>query len=313
MKPRDWKYFGGSAAAHLALILALLVAPGFFTNSRQDRFEAPPIELIPAHVIDGPPGGGGAAPARQEEDRPPASPAVPTPRVAPRETPLPEPAKEPEPAPKPVTRAAPTPRATPTPRDVPAEIPDAPKTKKPERPAVEIDFSKKTRLDTAAPKKTRDQAAAKARADAERAEKGAAEKARRERAARVDSLTKSLAGRLSGGTTIEAIGPPGGGGGAGFANYDQIVKKVYSDAWIEPDDVTDELATVRVQVTIRRDGKVDRTGTRVLKRSGIPSLDRSVQATLDRVTSMPAFPATARDESRSYTINFNLRSMRSDG
>lgn len=306
MKPLDWRYFGGSAAAHLALILALLVAPGFFTNSRQERFDAPPIELIPAHVIDGPPGGGGA-PARQAEDRPPAAPAEPAPRPAVRETPPPEPVKQPEPAPKPVTRT------TPVPRDVPAEIPDPPKTKKPERPAVKIDFNKQTRLDTAARKKIPDQTAAKSRAEAERADKAAAEKARREWEARVGGLTKSLAGRLSGSTSIEAIGPPGGGGGAGFANYDQIVKKIYSDAWIEPDDVTDELATVRVQVTIRRDGKVDRAGTRVLKRSGNASLDRSVQATLARVETLPPFPAGARDESRSYTINFNLRSMRSDG
>lgn len=313
MNRLDWKCLWGSLGAHLALLLTLLVAPGFFTDARREPYDAPPIEIIPAYIIDGPPGGGAATPGPREE-RPPAAPAPaasapaePAPRPVTRETPPPDPV---EPAPKPAPRAV----TPPPPRNEPAEIPDPPKNRKPVAPKVEIDFSQKTKVDSAAKKKAREQAAAKARAEEQRAQKAADDKARREWESKVGGLAKSLAGRLSGSTSIEAIGPPGGGGGgAGFANYDQVVKKVYSDAWIEPDDVTDELATVRVQVTIRRDGSVDRAGTRVLRRSGIPSLDRSVQATLDRVTSVLPFPAGARDESRSYTINFNLRSMRSDG
>lgn len=307
MSAFQWKHLGGSAAAHVAILLALVVAPGFLSKSRLDLRDAPPLELIPAHLLDGAPGDGTPAPAPRNE--PPAAPpaAAPEPVRTPpvRQPEPPKPAPRPAPTPAVVPKAAP--KTVPEPRATPVKTPEPPKKQTPEPQKLQIDFTRKTAVDTTAQAKARE-AAAKAQAAAERA---AAEKRQREWEARVGGVTKNLAGRLAGTTTIQPVGA--GGGGAGFANYAQYVKKVYSDAWIEPDGVADRQATVRVQVTIRRDGSVDRAGTRVLSRSGVPALDRSVQSALERVTFVRPFPDSLKDDSLTFTISFNLDSKRLDG
>lgn len=300
----QWRHFGGSIAAHVAILLALVVAPGFLFKSRLDLRDTPPLELIPAHLLDGAPGDGTPAPAPRSAPPAAAPPAaapepVRTPPV--RQPEPPKPAPRPTPAPAAVPKAAP--KTTPAPRPTPAVVPDPPKKRTPEPQKLQIDFTKQKTVDTKAR-----EAATAAQAAAERA---AAEKRQREREARVGEITKNLAGRLAGTTTIQPMGS--GGGGAGFANYAQYVKKIYSDAWIEPDGVADRQATVRVQVTIRRDGSVDRAGTRVLSRSGVAALDRSVQTALERVDFVRRFPDSLKDDSLTFTISFNLDSKRLDG
>jgi TonB family protein len=59
---------------------------------------------------------------------------------------------------------------------------------------------------------------------------------------------------------------------------------------------------------IRKDGRVSQA--RIIKRSGVASLDRSVQEALDRVREVVPFEAGATEDSRTYTIGFNLRSKR---
>lgn len=61
-------------------------------------------------------------------------------------------------------------------------------------------------------------------------------------------------------------------------------------------------------MVIRKDGRVTRA--RIVKRSGVASLDRSVQETLDRVREIVPFEAEATEDQRTYTIGFNLRSKR---
>ena len=103
---------------------------------------------------------------------------------------------------------------------------------------------------------------------------------RRQRiAAAFGSAANSLESSLSGSTTIELKGP--GGGGVPYANFLQAVKSVYQNAWIVPDGITDENATVAAAVTIARDGTV--VSSRITRSSGNPAVDRSVQVTLDRV------------------------------
>jgi TonB family protein len=133
------------------------------------------------------------------------------------------------------------------------------------------------------------EAAAQARADAERREA-------------FNTAVRSLRENLTSGTTVEMRGP--GGGGPTYANYKQVVGSVYFQAWLVPDDVNTDAATVAT-VTIRRDGRVE--SARLIRSSGNAVVDRSVQATLDRVTDIAPFPEGAKEQQRTFTINFNLK------
>jgi len=106
--------------------------------------------------------------------------------------------------------------------------------------------------------------------------------------------------------------PPGpngpGGGGPSYANYGQEVKRIYTEAWRIPDDVTDDEATVKVSVTIARAGHV--ISSRILQASGSKLVDRSIQATLDRVTFVRPFPDGSKDSQKTFNISFNLKAKK---
>src|SRR5439155_833878 len=108
-------------------------------------------------------------------------------------------------------------------------------------------------------------------------------------------------------TTIETDYGPGGGGEA-YANYDQVVKSIYTHAWLPPDDTANDDAITKVTVTIQNDGKV--LSARIFRPSGETRVDGSVQRTLDRVSFIAPFPEGAKDKQRTYKINFNLRAKR---
>ena len=96
-----------------------------------------------------------------------------------------------------------------------------------------------------------------------------------------------------------------------YANYAAVVKSVYEQAWVPPDDAHNDEANVKVTVTIARDGTV--ISARILTPSGDAGVDASVQRTLDRVTFIAPFPEGATEKERTYTINFNLKAKRSLG
>jgi colicin import membrane protein len=152
---------------------------------------------------------------------------------------------------------------------------------------------------------TSENLARKAKAEAAAKAREAAE----EWKGQINKSLQALRSDLSPSTTIEAVGM----GGEAYANYSQAIKTIYTEAWLTPDDVTDDAATVRVEVTIARDGRI--VSSSVLKRSGISSLDKSVQAALDRVERrrLPPFPEGASDTQRTFKINFNLKTKRSLG
>jgi TonB family protein len=52
------------------------------------------------------------------------------------------------------------------------------------------------------------------------------------------------------------------------------------------------------------------TSARIIQSSGNATVDRSVQATLDRVTFIAPFPEGAKEGERAYKINFNLKAKR---
>lgn len=135
--------------------------------------------------------------------------------------------------------------------------------------------------------------------------------------ARADAQRRQLAGsavrtlreNLSSGTSVEMPGP--GGGGATYANYKQVVGSIYYEAWIVPDDVDTEAATAVASVVIARDGTV--ISASLTKSSSNKAVDRSVQATLDRVRFIAPFPEGAKESQRTFTINFNLKAKKAIG
>ena len=94
-----------------------------------------------------------------------------------------------------------------------------------------------------------------------------------------------------------------------YANYAAVVKSVYEQAWVPPDNVQNDEANTRVTVTIANDGTV--ISARILTPSGDSGVDASVQRTLDRVPFIAPFPEGAKEKERTYTINFNLKAKRS--
>ena len=102
-----------------------------------------------------------------------------------------------------------------------------------------------------------------------------------------------------------------GGGGVPYANFLQAVKSRYQQAWIVPDGITDDNATVAASVTIARDGTV--MSARITRSSGNAAVDRSVQVTLDRVKWAAPLPDDAKEDQRTVSINFNVAAKRGTG
>jgi TonB family protein len=285
-----------SAGTHLLLLLLLVLGSAFFVPRQQPR-ELPRINVVPGRLVDDLLAGGGGNPkAKPSEgqqkgetlDRQPqqTQPPQPKPKAA-------EPVKRPEPAP-------PKPTERPTPKQKPSK--PAPPPKETTKPAEAANLPawlkpvKRTATDR---------------------DKAAAEAAARERAANAAANQRALAGLrrdlrnvregFASGTALEAWGP----GGEAYANYDAYVKAVYDNAWIITDELTDELSTTKVRVTIAHTGEV--LSAVIDKPSGNPALDRSVQRVLNAVKFIRAFPEGAREKQRTYIINFNLKAKRSLG
>jgi TonB family protein len=124
--------------------------------------------------------------------------------------------------------------------------------------------------------------------------------------AAVRDASKGLESGLSGGASFEWPAP--GDGSVLYANFFQRVKSVYGHAWIVPDGITDETATVGVSVTIARDGRV--VGARITRSSRNAAVDHSVQVTLDRVKYAAPLPEGAKESQRTVSINFNVAARR---
>ena len=84
-------------------------------------------------------------------------------------------------------------------------------------------------------------------------------------------------------------------------------KKTYSEIWTLGTNsvVTTDPLLVKTKVTIAKDGKVE--SAEIVKSSGNPGFDQSVQQTLDQVKSVQPFGADAKDEQRTFVIDFELK------
>jgi outer membrane biosynthesis protein TonB len=277
-----------SLALHGLLGVILLVGPAFL-SSNPKRSDQSTLEVIPSRIVDSLFSGGGnpnaKPPAAQRVTEPP--PPAPTPQIKEQAV------EERQPV---VEKTKPDVVEKPTPQKPGIKV----STTLVKRPS-EKDKDEKARTDAEA--KAKAQAEAKERA---KAEADARRRAARQLESRLNSAFDSLSQNLSSGTTIEPLGP----GGEAYADYGQVVKSYYDQAWIDPEDVSEDAATVNVKVVIRRDGTV--IADPIQKRSGIPTLDRSVQNALDRVRlrGLPPFPEGAKESQRIYIINFNLKAKR---
>jgi len=276
-----------SLGVHLLFLVLLLVGSAFVLPP------PPPEEPITMELVDIPdlltdelvaPGGGNPMAISSPAPTPRPTPPKPAP---PELTPI---AKEPTPN---VEAAKPAPAKT-------AEPEKAVETAKPppEKPQVKLALNNVVKITGPTAEEIKERKEREAAA-----ERAAAEKARAEweaRNAEIRKLADSLNSALSGNTAVEIPGP----GGAAFANYASVIRKIFKDAWRTPGEAQRKISTVVVEITITRDGTVTRRA--IVTRSGFAPLDNSVQDAIDSVREVPPFPAGAKDLQRVFRINYNL-------
>src|SRR5947207_10149967 len=219
----------GSAGGHLLLPLILFVGPAFLSSpSKPDN--SPILDIVPSILVDAAISGGG----NPKGARPPAAlPQPPTP-----------PAEQPQPKPQPVKVQEP---------DPPKEIAKANPPEQQDPDAFELKDSKKKPQISLTPiiRKPSSNKTSPPISNSEGQEKQLADKKRRA----ADMLAKaagSLKDDISSSTTLEPLGP--GGGGPVYAGYDQFVRSIYYHAWVPPEDTASENAIVKATVTIGSGG-----------------------------------------------------------
>jgi TonB family protein len=258
-----------TAGFHLLLLVILFVGPAFF-NSKPKVDDTQVLDVIPANLID----------AAFNSGVKGAQPPPPTPIVTP---PQPVP-----PEPKPIVHPAPAPQPTITERlekffkpepvkPTPTVTEDQPHT-----PKVNLQLTTRT-----VPKNI-----------------STPNKITPDNSKAFKSALQALRKNLSSSTTIDMPG----NSSAAAANYAQVVKSVYEQAWTPPDDTASDDANIRVRVTIGSDGTV--ISARVIAPSGDASVDTSVRNTLERVQFIAPFPSGSPETERTYIINFNLKAKR---
>ncbi len=290
------KCFIGATGFHLLLLTLLIVGPVLLSSGKSDP--TPVLEFIPLIVTDSPNSGGGTPHPPTPTATPPApllqtQPPAPTPvqpPVAPSQPPL---KRDPDP-PK-VERVKPT-------------KPDSESLEtKPEKKTHQVQISEKVINPRDRKPPTKPVADPVAAANAAAAATARANAVRKQQVA---AALKNISSGLTSSMQVEMpTGPNGpGGGGASYASYKDEVRRIYFEAWRIPDDLTDDEATIRVSVTIARTGDV--ISHRILQSSGSKLVDKSIQATLDRVTFVRPFPEGSKDSQNTFNITFSLKAKK---
>ena len=256
----------GTAGVHLLLGVILAVGPAFFySKPKADDLQV--LDVIPANLIDAAFNSGVAN----------ATPPPPAP-VTPPQPPPPAPVvTPPAPAPQKVEKTEPVKPPDKLSSDNFKPVEKAAKT---EPPKSQISTKLVTRT---VPKNS-------PTTDNSQQQQRLAQASR--------SALRNLKGNLTSATTVDMPG----NSSVAYANYATVVKSVYEQAWILPNDVSDN-ANTKVSVTIANDGTV--ISARIITPSGDAGLDASVQRTLERVKSIAPFPEGATEKERTYIINFN--------
>ncbi len=286
-----------SSGMHLFLFLMFLFGSAFVPKSKPKQLPALKIVRVPDILVDSAMVGGGGNPKL-----PPSEEKVKGNTLRPQPKP-PEPTPKP-PAPKPEAKKA-EPKAPPKKPEVkPEKKFELTPVDKTGKDLPKVDILAKLKPSTEA-ERAKERARLKAAAEAKQAEAEAKQLAA-DRKALANALahsTEELKAGFKDGTVVEAYGP----GGAAYANYALWVQQVYEDAWVVPNDLTDEDATAKVVVVIARTGHVIASKTHIERRSRNLSLDKSVERVLQRVTFIREFPEGTHDQERTFIINFNLK------
>ncbi len=310
------KCFVASACVHGSLVLVLLIGSAF----KPSTISLPVIEMVNLNSLKATDqlafGGGTPAAAAPAASAPVTAPPVVTPPPTPVAPPPPQPAPPPvaevhPPEPPKVVRtpdsfSIPEPKKQ-TKKSAPKKTVEAEK-KKTSRETSTEEAPKRNLFAKAITKKSNELKAQQEAADRKKAEavaQAAASQAARDAASRISKGLSSGVGEItssSGGF---------GGGGQAFANFYQILKSRYDQAWSDPEDVSDERASVRVRVIVGRDGRV--ISSSIIKSSGIGAMDRSVAEALRRVTFISEFPEGSKEQQRTVEFNFNLKAKRLAG
>jgi TonB family protein len=260
-----------TAGVHLLAVI-LVVGPAFFySKPKADDLQV--LDVIPAHLIDAAFNSGVANAA-------PPPPAPATPPLPPPPAPVFTP---PPPTPEKIVKAEPV---KPPDKLSPDNLMPVEKTSKTEPRKIQISTQLVTRP---APKYS-------PTADNSQLQQRLAQASR--------SAILNLKHNLASATTIDM---PGNSSEA-YANYASVVKSIYEQAWVPPDNADNDEANTKVSVTIANDGTV--ISAHIVTPSGDAGVDASVQRTLNRVTFIKQFPDGAKEKERTYIINFNLKTKR---
>ncbi len=97
----------------------------------------------------------------------------------------------------------------------------------------------------------------------------------------------------------------GGGGGVSVATVKQDLKSRLHDAWNQPR--TGDALGLQVEVSVRvdRDGRI--SSSRILKASGHPGMDQSVQQALNRVQRVRSYPPEYRGSGETFTFTLRVQ------
>jgi TonB family protein len=260
---------------HLLLLVILFVGPAFFW-AREKPDDTPVLEMIPANLVD-------TATTGIQGAQPPTPAPPPVKPVVTPPAPIPKPVIQPTPAPVPTPTL--TERVEKFFKPEPVKPMPAPTENQPHTPKVNLTLTTRT-----VPKNL-----------------STPTKPTPDNSKEVNSTLRTLRKNLSSSTTIDMPGDSS----VAAANYAQIVKSKYEQAWTPPNDTATDDANIKVRVTIVSDGTV--ISAQIIEPSGDTSVDTSVQNTLDRVQFIAPFPSGSTDKERTYIINFNLKAKRLNG
>jgi TonB family protein len=289
------KFLLVSAAIHSLLLVLLIVGPAFMPKRQSPLVDLPVLHVIPSELIMAAVNSGVAQEIAPSPEEPKPTPQQQQPSPESLQRVQPEPRQQTQPA---VTQSEPAPEKV-----TPPKVEKKPERKPEPKPAPKKEIVvQSTRLQ----KRESD--------DGQKAREQALAEERRRRQNDVKALENQVAKAVSGianslskSTKIEITGT----GGLAVANYSQAVKSIYDHNWIAPKTLHNDRAVAQVEVVVNHDGRILRD--RILKRSGVRSLDDSVQATLDRVRArgLPPFPDGLKAQGelqKTFRINFDLRS-----
>jgi len=274
------KCFVASCGMHVLLLLVVLFGAAFFAPEKPKPVET--LTMIPSRLIDGDQSGGGGNPNIARTDAKIKGETLEPP-------PQPQPVKVEPPKPKVEAAKVEPPKPAPTKTVIPKE---PPKTTSKPKETIEL-----TPVNKSAEQKNKaKEAEAKRRAE---------QKAAQEKLAKaLGKVREEMRQGFTSGTAVEVSGP----GGAAYASYRSFVFAAYDNAWQVHPDITNDDSAVIARIVVHRTGRI--ISAQISQRSGLPALDKSVQRALDSVTSLPPFPEGARDQERTFVIEFNLKAKR---